>query len=330
MRSTVVMIAICVSSTVAFAQKPPLGPPPVQFEIGRRTFFDFGPPFNFYELFVVRPGAAGTTIERITLTPAADECIAPAKFETATASVAESVSELLGANPCSISEKSLRRELKRCKKCLVFSGADVTMQVQCGTQVRLIRSAVLDRDMFDPAAKTPENTSWTVQVLQRLDQAVGPGVMSKPMFSIPTKDEPPSESSISPVEQELDIGKYDALFPATADKASELYHAARTPPVQHTVELVSSSPVAPEVFIPPEYPPLAKITRTRGPVSFTVDVDAAGGTTNLVFESGSKLLYEAVRQAVVRWKFPKDVFGSQIQATIGFGLNCPQSTSTQH
>jgi hypothetical protein len=331
MRYLPVAIVLLASPGLTFAQRSrPTPPQPAQFEIGRHTFFDFGPPFDFYEIFVVRPSTAGATIERITLTPAADECIAPAKFETASASLAKSVPELLGANPCTIPEKDLRRELKRCKRCVVFSGADVAMQVQCGPQARLIRSAILDRDMFDPAAKTPEQTSWTMQVLQRLDQTVGPGVVDKPIFSMPAKDERPAAGSASVAEQELGMGKYDPLFPTTAEKASELYHAARKPPVRQSVELVSSSPVAPEAFIPPEYPPLAKMAHVHGPVSFSVDLDDAGGTTNLVFESGPKLLYEAVRQAVIRWKFPKDAFGAQIHATIGFGLNCPQSNSAQH
>ncbi len=28
---------------------------PDQFEIGRLTYFDFGPPFDYYEIFMIRP-----------------------------------------------------------------------------------------------------------------------------------------------------------------------------------------------------------------------------------------------------------------------------------
>jgi hypothetical protein len=59
--------------TPALAQKPPSAPQPTQFEVGRRTFFDFGPPFNYYEILVVRPTAEGVSVERITLTPASFE-----------------------------------------------------------------------------------------------------------------------------------------------------------------------------------------------------------------------------------------------------------------
>ena len=69
---------------------------PGQFEIGRHTFFDFGPPFNFYELFIVRPTATGTSIERITLTPPGQKCVAPAEVKAASASTSESVAKLLG------------------------------------------------------------------------------------------------------------------------------------------------------------------------------------------------------------------------------------------
>ena len=127
---------------------------PNRFVIARHTFVDFGPPLDFYELFIARSAATGTSIERISVTPPADVCFAPAKTEVASAALSEPPAELLGStNPCTIPEKELQRELKRCKNCLVFSGAKVVMQVQCGTQARLIRSDILDRDMFDASSQ---------------------------------------------------------------------------------------------------------------------------------------------------------------------------------
>ena len=83
-------------------------PLPDQFEIGVHTFFDFGPPFDFYQLYVVRPAEHGTIVERLIFTPAANKCFAPAKLETSSASLHESVRELLGEkNPCAIPEKDL-------------------------------------------------------------------------------------------------------------------------------------------------------------------------------------------------------------------------------
>src|SRR5271170_2518782 len=167
MRRSVMFCAVLVLSSATFGQaNGAISAPPDQFEIGRHTFFDFGPPSDYYELFVVHPTVNGTSIERITLTPPVDSCTRQAKLEVASASINESIAALLGStNPCAIPEKELRRELKRCKKCLTFSGADVALQVQCGTQARIIRSDILDKDMFDPAPNTPEHTSWTMQLL---------------------------------------------------------------------------------------------------------------------------------------------------------------------
>jgi hypothetical protein len=124
--------------------------------MGRRTFFDFWPPFEFYEIFSVRAGNKGALVERIQVTPPGDVRTQPATVQVATSSTSESIADLLGGtNPCTIPEKELRRELKRCKTCLTFSGADVVMQVQCGGQNRRIRMDILDRDMFDSHTVTP-------------------------------------------------------------------------------------------------------------------------------------------------------------------------------
>ena len=203
----------------AFPQKhAPAVPPPVRFEIGRRTFFDFGPPFNYYDLFIVRPNSSGTLIERISLTPPGHSCAQPAKIEAASAAISESIATILGkTNPCTIPEKELHRELKRCNKCLVFSGANVAMEVQCGSQTRIIRSDILDRDLFDPAANTPKHTEWTMQLLQLLDNAVGPSVMEKPVFPIPGAAEAPVKITDPSVLRDVGAGKYDALFPGATE-----------------------------------------------------------------------------------------------------------------
>lgn len=100
----------------AFAGKPPASIP-TKFEVGRHTFFDFGPPFDYYEIIVVRPVSNGSSVERVLLTPSAG-CFQPAKIEVGSGSLSQTVSELLGSNnPCSIPDKELRRELKCCKHC---------------------------------------------------------------------------------------------------------------------------------------------------------------------------------------------------------------------
>ena len=137
-----------------------------QFVIGQHSFIDMGPPFDFYEVFIVRSNGNSTSIERLTITPPGDRCFVPAKVRTASASINQPTSMLLGSmNPCKIPEKALLRERKRCKNCVVFSGADVVMQLPCGNQTRLIRSDILDRDMFDVRTKTPQYTSWTMRLV---------------------------------------------------------------------------------------------------------------------------------------------------------------------
>jgi hypothetical protein len=290
---------------------------PTQFEIGRRTFFDFGPPFEYYEVLAVRPAENGSSIERITLTPGYS--CTPAKIETASASISGSVADLLGGtNPSTIPEKELHRELKRCKKCLVFSGANVAMQFQCGVQSRIIRADILDRNMFDPAPNTPKHTSWTMQILARLDQAVGPSVMEKPILPLSETTEPSLGRSNLEWERELNLGKYDASFPDARDKPSDLYSSARNPPPAPSVRLVSSSPYQPQTLVLPGYPPIAKLAHVDGQVIFKADVDGNGNATNLVFENGHPLLQGVVEAAVGKWIFPAEAANRQVEAVIDF------------
>jgi hypothetical protein len=312
-----------VSIPALAGDRHPASPPPSQFEIGRHTFFDFGPPSDFYDVFLVHPTAADTSIERISFTPPGDACFQPAKVEIRSTSVKESVAMLLGTvNPCTIPEKELHRELKRCKKCMSFSGANVTMQVRCGDQVRTIRSDILDKDMFDKAANTPEHTSWTMRLLARLDQATGPGAMEQPMFAIPAETKAPAISA-SEISEEISSGKYDGLFEGAPDKPSDLYRASQKPMPASTVRLLSSSPLQPEVFVQPNYPPLARLAHVEGSVSFKVGVNPDGSTKDFVVNGGHPMLRGVVEQAVAGWKFPKGSTDQQVQATIEFKLNCP-------
>ena len=308
----------------ALAQSRRLSSPlPDQFVLARHTFFDFGPPTDYYELYLVEPSASGTSIERITLTPAVDVCNQPATIETASSTLSESVASLLGTtNPCAIPEKELRRERKRCKKCLTFSGANVAMQVQCGGQTRIIRSDILDRDMFDPASNTPKNTSWTMNLLTRLDHTLGPGVMDKQAF--PAGDDSPSGTVSAPqAVRDIGSGKYDVLFVGAPDKPSDLFHAAQVHPVVPSVRLLNSSPFQPLESPLPKYPALARVAHVQGQVSFNVAIDANGSPANFTLVNGHPLLVASVQNAVSNWKFPKELAGQQTEATIEFATNCP-------
>ena len=297
---------------------------PSQFEIGRHTFIDVGPPNDYYEVLVVRSAPNGASVERVTLTPTIDGCFQPAKAEVATGALAVSVADLLGkTNLCTIPEKELRRERRRCKNCLVFSGANVAVQVQCGSATRIIRADVLDRDMFDPAPNTPEHTSWTMGLLSQIDAAVGPGVLDQPIFAIPGEGKKDVPARDSETLRDIGSGKYDELFKGAPDKPSDLYRAAQINPIVPIVHLVSSTPFRPENFVQPDYPPIAKLAHANGAVNFTVDVNADGSTANFAAESGSKWFFAVTEQAASRWKFSPTAAGQKIHAVVEFKTNCP-------
>jgi hypothetical protein len=329
LRAVLTSCAVLLLDATLLPQKhsPVLPVPPNEFVIARHTFVDFGPPLDFYELFIAHSAAKGTSIERISVTPPADVCFAPAKTEVASAALSETPAELLGStNPCTIPENELRRELKRCKNCSVFSGAKVVMQVQCGTQTRLVRSDILDRDMFDANPKTPEHTSWTMGLLQKLDSAVGPSVFEKQrILPMPKNNEPPASHSDSATLRDLAAGKYDALFQGAPDKPSDLYRASQIPPPIPKIQLIRSIPLQPDVSVEPTYPPLARAAHIEGTVSFRLAVDGEGGPTDLTFESGNPLLRGVVTEAVEKWRFPINSAGQQVEATIEFNLNCPKT-----
>ncbi len=324
MRAAVLFCAILVFATAPHTKdRRVAAPQPDQFEIGRMTFWDFGPPFNYYDLFVVRPSGQGATVERIILTPPVNECLAPAKFEHASASMDVSPAELLGSvNVCAIPEKELKRKPKDCKHCARFSGADVAIRVRCGTEIRVIPSHILEDYWFNSAAKPPRTTSSMLQLLKRLDEAVGPGVMDKPVFSLPEDRNQNAQPPETEVLQQLGRGEFDDLFKAGPDKPSEVYHAALKLPPAPSVRLLESVPYAPENPTLPKYPPIARAASVEGQVAFTADLDSNGSPANVVIVSGHKLIQLGVREAIGSWRFPEAAFNQQIHGTIEFLLNC--------
>jgi TonB family protein len=210
--------------------------------------------------------------------------------------------------------------MKRRKKGLVFSGAEVVMQVQCGTETHLIRSDILGRDMFGPAPKTPEYTSWTMQLMQRLDRATGPGVLDKPIFPILEENKPLSGNAKTDVAtlRDLSQAKFDVLFAGDPDKPSDLFHASQEPHSVPTARLIKSVPIKPTVFVQPVYPPLAKMARIEGLVAFRIKIGQDGEPTDLTFVSGHPLLRSAVNNAVASWRFPKTYAEQNVEITLDF------------
>ena len=162
---------------------------PNQVAIARDSFFDMGPPFDYYDLTILRSTASGTDVERVSLTPPGYACFIPAKIESETQHFDESIEAILGGiNPCSIPEKRLSQELQRRKQGLVFSGVNVIFQVQCGSKTRLVKADILDRDIYGSSPHTPEFTSWTRQVLDRIDEKMQPGAADQPIFALASNE----------------------------------------------------------------------------------------------------------------------------------------------
>jgi len=321
--SVAVFLALC---TAPQAQTKKAGDAdlPDRFEIGRHTFFDFGPPNDYYEIFIVRPALNGTsTVARILLTPRAS-CLAPAKTEFTTARLDAPMADLLKReNPCTIPENDLHREAKRCKHCPVFSGATVAMQVPCGSRTRIINAKVLEQDWFEKTPNTPRNTRWTMDLLDRLDKATGPGVMEKPLFQVDAAGGASVAIPDDEISHDLSSGKYDGLFADAPDKASALYLASQQRPADPVVQVVTVEPVAPVTVVQPRYPLIARLAHVEGLVSVSFDVNAAGSPENLSFEGGPGLLYGAATTAVQAWTFPVSSAGQRVHATIQFDANCP-------
>jgi TonB family protein len=291
--------------------------------IGRQTYFDFGPPFDYFEVIQVHPDSTGVDIERALLTPDAG-CFQPAKVEYSTAHANLAMHDILSdLNLCSIKQSQINRELKRRKHGLVFSGANVSFETHCSGGTRVIPAAVLDRDWFAAKPDTPQFTSLAIQVLQKLDEALGPSVMEKPIFpTLITDASGPAPPEPRQLLSDISDGKIDGLFPGTTFKVSEIYSDARKPPRAPAIELAKSEPFKPDVYSAPKYPPIAKAARVEGTVSFHLKVDENCAASEITIDSGPKMLQQAVSEAVKDWKYCKSPKGQMIQASIEFRLNC--------
>jgi hypothetical protein len=314
----VILVVVCGASAAQIAE-PAM---PAALTIARHTFFDFGPPNDFYEILRVVPSANQLSIERALITPQGMSCLQPARIEIASGILQESMEGLLQSkNPCAIAEKELRRERARCKNCIVFSGVNVTMQMNCGGKDRQIGMDILDRDLFGFAPGTPSSTSWSMAVLQKLDAALPPGVMDRPIFSVET-----AHSEDVPVDDLTDRilnGSFDPLFGTHVKVSAIAQDAAKGhPPPSVQIEYVS--PVAPISVELPKYPPIAGFARAEGLVEVTFDVDLDGVIRNISFpgESRLRLLQPTVSESLFKWKFPQAAWGKRETATIRFQLNC--------
>lgn len=296
---------------------------PSQVLLARHTYFDFGPPFDFYEVLSLKDEGSSTRVERILVTPGGNACIQPPTVETKVAKISESLSQVMqGENPCDIPEKALKRELKRCKHCLNFSGVNVTLSVSCRKGDRQIRTDILDRDLIDRSAKTPQNTSWTMAVLGQVDGSLGSSIMDKPAFSLVDPRANPLDPTSSVMLESLENGRYDGLFNSDK-KISEIYRESLQPSRLPSVEVLGMTPAIPVSAEPPPYPPIARAAHVEGEVSISFDVSPSGKVDRLSFVSGPEMLRGTVSNTASRWQFPESVKTHHEEGKITFRLNCP-------
>lgn len=329
MRTACILLALCLLGTpIATKAQSSEQVAQTRLVIGRETYFDFGPPFHYLELIQLQDEESGASVKRVLLTPEA-ACFQLATAEFKTSLMHESIEQLFaGVDPCGISAKQIKKELNRRKKALVFSGMNVSMQVQCKEGPRILSSAVLDRDIFASKPQTPRVTSWTMEILQKLDNLLGPGAMDKPMFQMGSTRTDESEASSPEFVRALKSGAYDGLFPGSADHPSAIYKASRkTPPAVGAV-LTKISPSNPDAFIAPTYPPIAKAARVEGDISFRLKVGAACAPEQVEITAGPKLLHQSTADAVKRWRFCNLAAGQVVQGTIEFRLNCKQTVNS--
>ncbi len=291
--------------------------------IGRDSFIDVGPPFNYYDLTFLRSNGEKTDVERVSLTPPADACYPRAEIEVVHISLNESLSSALqGTNPCGIPEKALRAELKRRNKGLVFSGMNVSIMVQCAGKTRVIRADILDRDIFGEHPNTPQYTSWARSFFEKLDKATGQSPWDKPIFPSSEAAATPSPVPQSAALKAIADGKFDEVFGDAPDRPSVLYRLAQNAPRQPFIELTNSQPARPTVYVDPIYPPIAKAARVHGTVEFHLTVGSDGSAENVAIDSGPKMLWQTVNEAITKWKFSAGDFGQSVKGSIRFGLNC--------
>jgi hypothetical protein len=309
-RLIVISFALVVSGTCVAQKHGNLEKFPAEVVIARDSFIDVGPPFYYYDLTFLRSQGENTEVERVSLTPPADACYPRAEIEVAHIILMEALADLLqNVNPCTIPDKALKAELKRRNKGLVFSGMNVSIQIQCSAKTRIIRADILDRDIFDEHPKTPQYTSWSRTIFEKLDKATGQSPWDKPIFAVP--DEVPPAAATSPSAALLAIadGKYDEIFGDVPDRPSAFYRLAQNVPRQPFIEMTKSDPVRPSIYVDPIYPPIAKAARVHGTVDFHLAIAGDGVAKDVTIDSGPKILWQTTSDAIAKWKFSTDDSG---------------------
>jgi len=324
MRIVLAIVMLLVLSATCVAQKHKSQEPiPTEIVIGRDSFMDIGPPFNYYDMTFLRSEGEKTNVERISLTPPSDACYPQAEIRVVHLSLDETLSHVLeGMDPCTIPEKELKAELKRRNEGSVMSGMNVSIQVECKAGIRIIRADILDRDIFDEHPSTPQYTAWSRALFDRLDQATGNRPWDKPIFPVAKAAPVVVPKGQSRAMQAIADGRFDQIFSDAPDRPSVLYRQALNPPRQPFIELTNSEPVRPTAYVDPIFPPIAKAARVHGTVEFHLTVDTNGSTQESAIDSGPVMLRQAVSNAIAKWGFSPNDSGKVVHGSVRFGLNC--------
>jgi hypothetical protein len=303
-------------------------PIPKEVIIGKTTFIDIGPPFDFYSVYRLTSSKSGTDVEKITVTPPDDACFSSGSATITHAHLEQSLEDLFHhKNLCAIPEKELHREAKRCKICLTFSGMHVTARVQCNGKTRDVRYEILDRDIFEVQPKMPPQTANTSALISTLDQTFGGGDLDRPAFlsehtTAQTRVDTDDETAHS-----LIAGKYDDMF--RPDLISQIFRNSQQSPKSPLVFIEKSAPSAPISPVMPTYPPIARAAHFSGTVSLLLQPDTEGKVTTVEWINGPELLKQVSLKATANWNFPKEAAGQPQTVTLKFNLNCPAINATE-
>ena len=153
--------------------------------IARHAYFDFGPPFDHYDIASIRATESGVEIERFKLEPEGIPCVSPPTMQTGRVELARSLAEILqNQNPCAMPLKELRRKEKK-PRGPHFSGAHLALRLQCGDDVRTFQISAWDADLFEPDSRIAPRTAWIRSVFDVVDRE-GPELEGIRLFNGPT------------------------------------------------------------------------------------------------------------------------------------------------
>ena len=291
---------------------------PSSVTIARHSYFDFGPPFDHYDIASIRATESGVEIERFKLEPEGLQCINPPTMQTGRVEVPRSLAEILqNQNPCAMPLKELRRKEKK-PKGPHFSGALLALRLQCGDGIRTFQISAWDSDLFEPDSKIAPRTAWIRSVFEIVDKE-GPELEEIQLFKVPT-DRIVSREVRSPMEEMLRKGLFDGMLAKAPHALSAIYaESQRTWPAP-TAVLKSATLFLPDGDVP-LYPDIARAARLQGTVTISATV-LRDGTMTDVRVTGPPLLVTAARARVSKWIFDAGAAERGFEGVIEYDLNC--------